>query len=161
MPGEPDCDWLWQSAWYEQVPPPPGVPLLEERPAVLLPRLEQAPEGRSEPREMAFYQVRPGDTLQTHPRLPHLREPDALAPLWSEALDLLLVPALAMDGEGYRLGYGGGYYDRWLATQREAMPGLRVLGVCWQAFLYERLPRDPWDVPLDGYLTEAGLCWLT
>jgi len=79
--------------------------------------------------------------------------------LSAEQLALLLVPALAIDRGGVRLGSGGGWYDR---LRREpawrAVPALVVLPA---ACVSERLPADPWDVPFDGWLDELGLHWLT
>lgn len=69
--------------------------------------------------------------------------------MWSDlaAIDLVLVPALAIDPDGYRLGQGGGYYDR-------ALPALRA----WRhgvVFNFEKmehdLPRDPWDIPVNSW----------
>jgi 5-formyltetrahydrofolate cyclo-ligase len=82
-------------------------------------------------------------------------EADALAP---EALGLLLIPALACDAAGIRLGYGGGWYDRLRADPAWArVPALAVLP---EGCRVEQLPRDPWDVPLHGWLDEQGPCWL-
>ena len=77
---------------------------------------------------------------------------DALKP---DQLALLLVPALAVDSTGIRLGYGGGYYDRLRADPRwAAVPAWVVLpSACIAA---EPLPRDPWDVPFSGWITEQG-----
>ena len=76
----------------------------------------------------------------------------ALAP---GQLGLLLVPALGFDRQGIRLGSGGGWYDRLRADpQWRAVPALAVLPA---ACLVEQLPRDPWDVPFDGWLDEAGV----
>lgn len=73
-------------------------------------------------------------------------------------LGLLLVPALACDHAGYRLGYGGGWFDRLRSAPAwRAVPALAVLP---EGCLREQLPRDPWDVPLDGWLHERGLVWL-
>ena len=66
---------------------------------------------------------------------------------------LLLVPLLAYDDQGYRLGYGGGYYDRTLA----ALTGARAIGIAYGGQRMERLPHDPHDYPLDAILTEQGL----
>lgn len=78
----------------------------------------------------------------------------ALAP---EQLGLLLVPALALDRHGIRLGSGGGWYDRLRADPAwRAVPALAVLpAVCRCA----PLPADPWDVPFDGWLDERGIGW--
>lgn len=82
--------------------------------------------------------------------------PAPLAPeLRPEAVGLLLVPALAIDRQGIRLGYGGGWYDRLRADPAwRAVPALAVLPA---ACVVEALPRDPWDVPLVGWLDESGL----
>lgn len=73
--------------------------------------------------------------------------PDALA----EA-DLVLVPALAVDAAGTRLGRGGGWYDRALAHRA---PHARVVAVCWPWECVDRLPREPHDAPVDAALTPA------
>ena len=75
-----------------------------------------------------------------------------------EQLGLLLVPALACDAAGIRLGYGGGWYDR-----LRAMPGwaqVPALAVLPRGCRVERLPRDPWDAPLQGWLDEDGPVWI-
>ena len=73
----------------------------------------------------------------------------------ASALSCLLVPALAFDAAGVRLGYGGGWYDR-LRTDAAwtRVPSFAVLP---QGCLVDNLPRDPWDRPLDGWLDETGL----
>ena len=67
--------------------------------------------------------------------------------------DLLLVPLLAFDRAGDRLGYGAGYYDLTLAALRRKKPALAV-GVAFAAQEVDRVPRDPWDEPLDWIVTE-------
>ena len=66
---------------------------------------------------------------------------------------LVLVPALAFDAEGYRLGYGGGYYDRLLERAHCA-----VVGLSFHDLLVPRLPRESWDRPVDAVCTEEELC---
>ena len=61
----------------------------------------------------------------------------------------LLVPCLGFDADGYRLGYGGGFYDRTLAAQ----PRPRTLGIAY-AFQRAEFPLDAYDVPLDRVITE-------
>lgn len=56
-------------------------------------------------------------------------------------LDLVLVPGLAFDRRGYRLGYGKGYYDRLLA----ASPALTTCGICMRDFFVDELPTEAWD----------------
>ena len=73
----------------------------------------------------------------------------------ASALSCLLVPALAFDGAGVRLGSGGGWYDRLrTAAAWTRVPSFAVLP---QGCLVANLPRDPWDRPLDGWLDETGL----
>ena len=97
----------------------------------------------------------PGEPLEPDLcRIPAPRGP-ALAP---GQLGLVLVPALGFDRHGIRLGSGGGWYDRLRADPAwRAVPALAVLPA---ACLVEQLPRDPWDVPFDGWLDERGLHWL-
>ena len=73
------------------------------------------------------------------------------------ALGLLLVPALALDHGGLRLGSGGGWYDRLRSDPAwRAVPALVVLPA---ACVVAVLPRDPWDVPFPGWLEETGIHW--
>jgi 5-formyltetrahydrofolate cyclo-ligase len=68
---------------------------------------------------------------------------------------LVLVPLLAFDRSGRRLGYGGGYYDRTLASLRESGHTLAV-GLAYSAQEFDQLPHGPHDQLLDGIATEAG-----
>jgi 5-formyltetrahydrofolate cyclo-ligase len=72
--------------------------------------------------------------------------------------DHALVPLLAFDDDGYRLGYGGGFYDRTLATLRADGRGpLLAIGVGLAAQRMGALPREPFDARLDWILTESSL----
>ncbi len=82
-------------------------------------------------------------------------EPAATAPrIVPNAVDLMLVPCLGADRQGYRLGYGGGYYDRLLASAD--WQAVKTLGVTFESFLIDRLEVDSWDLPLQGICTEQG-----
>jgi 5-formyltetrahydrofolate cyclo-ligase len=67
--------------------------------------------------------------------------------------DFLLVPLLAFDRRGYRIGYGAGYYDRTLA----ALPGRFRLGVAYAAQQLDEVPAGPYDERLDAVATERGV----
>jgi 5-formyltetrahydrofolate cyclo-ligase len=70
--------------------------------------------------------------------------------------DLVLVPLIAVDGVGTRLGRGKGHYDR--ALVRLKKNGARLIGVGWPIQrLSETIPRDEWDVPLDAFVSPDGL----
>ncbi len=68
---------------------------------------------------------------------------------------LLIAPLLAFDLDGYRLGQGGGYYDRTIAALRAKGP-LFVIGLGYAGQQVERAPREAHDQPLDAILTENG-----
>jgi len=67
--------------------------------------------------------------------------------------DLVLVPALAVDRAGRRLGRGGGFYDRWLPTTSAG----RVLAVVYDDEVVDDVPHEPHDRTVDGALTPGGL----
>ena len=70
--------------------------------------------------------------------------------------DLVLVPLVAIDGSGTRLGRGKGHYDRALLSLKKN--GARLIGVGWaMQRLTEEIPGDAWDVPLDGFASPDGL----
>ncbi len=78
--------------------------------------------------------------------------------LEADELALLLVPALALDRRGLRLGTGGGWYDR--LRQDPSWRNVPALIVAPSQCRLPSLPADPWDVPFDGWLDETGLHWL-
>lgn len=70
--------------------------------------------------------------------------------------DLVLVPLVAIDHKGTRLGQGKGHYDRVLGKLRER--GALLIGIGWDVQkLDEPIPAEPWDVALDGFASPAGL----
>ena len=78
-------------------------------------------------------------------------EPPADAPLLARPdIDLALVPAVCYDRSGFRLGFGGGYYDRWLS----GFSGFTV-GLCRDCVLQDRVPTEDHDCRVDLLLTET------
>ena len=71
--------------------------------------------------------------------------------------DLVLVPLIAVDSAGNRLGRGKGHYDRVLGRLRKG--GAKLVGVGWPMQRIETIPADPWDIPLDGFASPDGLEW--
>ena len=150
LPGEPDLRPLapahphlalpavdGEPARLQYRPWRPGAPLTPDRYGIPAPAapLESAPEQQPE--------APPPPPASGRELSPH-------------ALGLLLVPALAFDPHsGIRLGYGGGWYDRLRADPAwRAVPALVVLP---SACLSGNLPREPWDVPFQGWLDEQGV----
>jgi len=127
----------------------------EADPASLLQALAKAGAHIAFPRVTAkdaaleFHLLPDGEILQ--PGAYGIHEPLAH---WPRAMpDVLLVPLLAFDLHGYRLGYGGGYYDRTLA----ALPKARAIGIAYAGQRMDFLPHDAHDYPLHAVLTETGL----
>jgi 5-formyltetrahydrofolate cyclo-ligase len=66
--------------------------------------------------------------------------------------DLIIAPVLGFDKDNYRLGWGGGYYDKFLATQPQA----QKIGICYASgFVKEGLPHENHDIPVDVIITEV------
>lgn len=107
-----------------------------------------------------------GKTLQWHQWQPQVSgqlqqgaygiwEPHPTLPtLTPEQVDLILVPAVACDRQGIRLGYGGGYYDRLLSDP--AWTNIPTVGVVFDFAYLTYLVADPWDIPLRAICTEHG-----
>lgn len=79
-----------------------------------------------------------------------------IRPAWS--LDVILMPLVGFDDQGGRLGMGGGFYDRTLAFTR-VRPRLRptLIGLAHELQRVDRLPTEPWDVPLDAVVTDGRI----
>ena len=76
----------------------------------------------------------------------------------AHAPEIVLAPLLAFDDEGWRLGYGGGYYDRSLAILRERNPtGVTVIGLAYSGQRVDTVPHNDHDQRLDYIITEAGV----
>ncbi len=112
--------------------------------ATCLPRI--VAKGRS----LAFLRYRPGDALLEGP----MRVLEPLPAATAVRPTIVVVPMLAFDDRGYRLGYGGGFYDRTLPTLG---PGLTAIGLAFAAQRVPSLPHEANDVRLATIVTEAGV----
>jgi len=125
-------------------------PLLRHFDLVGVPTALPVMAGRGWP--LLFRLWRPG-----HPLVPGafgVMEPMAEAPLVQPTL--VLVPLLAFDRSGHRLGYGAGFYDRTLAALRDT-GRVTAIGVAHAEQQVDAVPHDPYDQRLDGVLTDQGL----
>jgi 5-formyltetrahydrofolate cyclo-ligase len=122
-------------------------PLLSAHPSKtwLLPRILPGPEPA-----LVFHPYQPGQ-LERHTF--GMLEPVSHLPIIPpDQIELALIPGLAFDRAGSRLGYGGGYYDRCLGTFKAIR-----LGVTFAALLLQEVPRGEHDVPMQWLISEQGL----
>jgi 5-formyltetrahydrofolate cyclo-ligase len=144
---------------------PPGIvsgywPLADEfdpRPAMArLARLGHPlalPRVQEWGRPLAFHAWQPGDQLLAGPF--QVMEPSPDAPLATP--EILLVPLLAFDRAGRRLGYGAGYYDMVLRGLRAHRPAPLAIGVAFAAQEVPEVPTGPRDQTLDAVVTEQDV----
>lgn len=101
---------------------------------------------------LTFHSWRPGEALQDGPL-------GIKVPLGTQHFipEVVLVPLLAFDARGYRLGYGGGYYDRSMAALRNIGVSPLFIGVAYSDQEVPEIPAELHDQKLDGILTEKGV----
>lgn len=90
------------------------------------------------------------DLTAVAPGAYNIPEPVADGPEADDPTALILMPGLAFDPQGHRCGYGGGFYDKWLA----AHPGHPLLALCYGFQLLDHLDTDAHDVPVDYVIAE-------
>jgi len=132
IPSEPDIELLWKTA--------PGH--------FCYPRVAHG--------KMEFVEVEKLEHLITSSWHPHIREHrlPAARVVSPEEIGVILVPGLAFTKNGHRLGRGGGYYDRYLAS----LPASTMkIGVCFALQIVDALPTEPHDQQLNAVITEEGL----
>jgi 5-formyltetrahydrofolate cyclo-ligase len=86
-----------------------------------------------------------------------IRQPGEGTEVTPLELDVVVVPAVAVDRRGHRVGHGAGFYDRTFADRRKDTPPPVLIGICHSFQVVEHLDAKPWDVPLDLVVTEAGI----
>jgi len=109
-----------------------------------------------------YYLPRVGEQLHIHlltaPLIQHsygMLEPSPGSPEVDPAiLEAILVPGLAFDRNGYRIGYGKGYYDRFLSQLR---PEVLTIGLVPEALIVQKIVQDPWDIPVQFLATELSV----
>ncbi|MGA9659355.1 MAG: 5-formyltetrahydrofolate cyclo-ligase [Asticcacaulis sp.] len=147
----PDTDAVIAGYWpiQSEINPLALLQMFEERGNRLaMPCLDAAGDTYS----MIFRSFRLGDELVNGPF--GIRQPDEMA---DEILpDVILLPLLAFDARGWRLGYGGGYYDRMLA-RLQAQKQIRAYGVAFSEQQLDEIPFEVHDQPLDGVFTNQGV----
>lgn len=117
--------------------------LRETGASVCLPRI-------TGPGSLSLHRCEPGDVLEEGPF--GLRQPAAGLPeVFADGIDLVIVPGVAFDANGTRLGFGGGYYDRLLAT----MPHAFRLALAFDGQLLGHLPAEEHDEPVDAIVTPS------
>lgn len=137
--GETATDLLLHTAW-------------QNGKTVLLPRCLPAAPG-----EMELACVRSQSDLT--PGLYAIPEPDptTCSPVEPERVDLIVVPALAFDRNGFRLGQGGGYYDRLLVSDPYTQS--LAVGLAFDFQVVSSLPVDGWDRPVAAVSSDKELIW--
>ncbi len=101
-------------------------------------------------REMLFIWIDDFDGLAPQGAY-SIPEPVADGPVADDATALVLMPGLAFDLEGHRVGYGGGYYDRFLAAE----PDHPLVALCYDFQMLDRLEVEAHDVPVDLIITDS------
>ncbi|WP_239125077.1 5-formyltetrahydrofolate cyclo-ligase [Leptolyngbya sp. CCY15150] len=111
---------------------------------------------RCQGRSLIWHQIDPGDPSHWQAGAYGIPEPRSQRPILDpQGVDLMLIPAVACDRRGYRLGYGGGFYDRLLSQPDwQAIP---TLGIVFHHGYLPQLPADPWDRPLQAVCTDQAL----
>lgn len=139
----------WVSAFYpigDELDPMPLLErLLGEGYGVCLPVMA----GKGLP--LVFRAWKPGDPLNEVTW--GIKEPLAAAPVIEP--DIVLAALLAFDDRGYRLGYGGGFYDRTIARLKTIKPAV-VIGLAYDELRVDAVPHNDYDQPVDWILTPSG-----
>lgn len=137
--GEINPKFIWEQAW-------------QDHKNVFLPVLDATRD-----KHLQFVRYRAGDELIKN-RFgilePDINQQDTIV---ATELDLIIMPLVAFDSHGHRIGMGSGYYDRTLAfmQQRPATP--KLIGIAYDFQQIETISPTQWDIPLDNVITPSNL----
>ncbi len=136
--GEVDAQYIWDNAW-------------QQKKSVFLPVLDP-----NRANHLVFVSYQRGDTLIAN-RFGIL-EPDMTAHtlIDPKALDVMIMPLLAFDAQGNRLGMGAGFYDRTLAFMRERLEKPKLIGLAYDFQQVDQILPEPWDIKLDCVITPSN-----
>lgn len=131
-----------------------GIPGKEPNTRILIERLLERGKAVGLPRMLPGRQM---EVRRYDPAIPMVKaafgieEPSTECELIHKAdIDFVLTPAVAYDVGGYRMGFGGGYYDRWL----EDYTGVKM-GLCRDRVLQQSVPVEPHDIRVDAVITDS------
>ena len=103
------------------------------------------------PKGQMIFQLYDPSALVLHPYGMWEPHPDCLI-MTPEEIQLTLVPGLAFDHQGWRLGYGGGFYDRFLSN----FAG-KFVGITYEKLVLDHIPHNTYDIPMQFLVTEKRL----
>lgn len=108
--------------------------------------------------ELVFCVVKSLDELK--PGAMGIPEPDHqhIVPYAPEDIDAMIVPGVAFDAGGYRIGYGGGYYDR---VTEKLRPDCFKIGLAFECQIIDKVPREKYDMRVDSIITEDRILDIT
>lgn len=117
---------------------------------VLLPRCRPEQPGRMDLACVTCHE-------ELSPGMYEIMEPDKACPIMTDfSPDIALIPGVGFDPAGNRIGHGGGYYDRLLAS--DSMQECLTIGVCYAFQLTDHLQADQWDIPVRMVAHEDSIC---
>ncbi len=145
---EPDLSYLFSDLRSEEIPPTP----LKEGGLLFSDNTKSWGFPRCVEKSLVWHLWKPEDKLINGKY--GIKEPTPDSPIINpHQVDLILVPCVACDYQGYRLGYGGGYYDRLLSSPEwESIP---TIGIVFNFGYLSQIPVDAWDKKLDRVCTES------
>ena len=110
------------------------------------------PRCKPKTREMDFYIINSFDELETVYMTLLEPIPARTTAVLADDIDIMIVPGIVFDRQGYRIGYGGGYYDRYLPTFHGA-----TVALCFSSQIVAKVPKDSYDYPIDRIVTEEEI----